>query len=143
VADMTATREIDVIVDHHLVGLVDRRAPGERPAVPHASGRFVSVSPGYLLIESDDDVLDARLRIEAWTGEPPFDEASWPLSDAVLIDLPSGLLGVDEIAAGGKSDVFEVPFAGRCRVRVAWRPGTIGESPEAWGLVQFWPAGGD
>jgi hypothetical protein len=62
----------------------------------------------------------------------------------IVMDLPSGVLSVDQITAGAQAAVFELPHPGRWHARVAWRPGTIGADAAAdrpaQALVQFWPA---
>ncbi|WP_434589658.1 hypothetical protein [Streptomyces sp. A5-4] len=144
-AELLVSHELDVVVDHRLVGLLDEAcAAGERPPSPHTLGHWLSTTPGMVYLESDEDILGARLRLEAWDGDAPFVREQWPRTDVIVLDLPSGVLGVDEIAAGGKSQVFRVPSPGRWHARVSWRPGVLdldgtGTEPEAWALVQFWP----
>lgn len=137
--------ELDVTVDHRLFGLVDEEGQhGERPATSGAGG-LVAANATMLYIQTPEDVLDTRLRLESWDGQPTgFDEPLWPVCREVVMRLPSGRFLVDEIAAGGRSDVFRLPAAGAWRVRAAWRPGVLddegaGSGPEGWALVQFWP----
>ncbi|MFE1027012.1 hypothetical protein ACFW5I_20990 [Streptomyces sp. NPDC058818] len=145
---LVTSRELDVIVDHRLFGLVDEEGQeGERPASPRSVGSFVSASATMLYIGSDEDILNARLRLEAWDGPATALADEWPSAEVLSLDLPSGRFLVDEIAAGGKSDVFRLPHAGRWRARVGWRenaPAPDGgfAEPGGWALVQFWPDAG-
>ncbi|MET8573157.1 hypothetical protein [Streptomyces sp. NPDC004783] len=138
-------RELDVVVDHRLFGLVDEEGQqGERPATP-GSQALVAANATMLYIQTCEDVLDTRLRLESWDGPPDeFDEGLWPVHREVVMHLPSGRFLVDEIAAGGRSDAFRLPAAGDWRARAAWRPGVFDDEgassgPEGWALVQFWP----
>lgn len=156
-APLQTRREIDVVVDHRLVGLVDQAADRTTPTpAPHSWGGWFSVGPGAVYLESDEDILYARLLLEAWDSAPAFDPAGWDRHGEAEVDLPSGVLDVDMIAAGGTSAVFTVPFAGRWHVRLAWTesPRDFGEDvdldeedevddltePEARALLQFWPS---
>jgi hypothetical protein len=144
-ATIVASQELDINVDHRLFGLVDEEGQlGDRPPGPRTLGSFVSSNATMLYVDSGEDILGARLRLEAWDGPPTLDVTAWPQVAAVDMELPSGRFLVDEIAAGGKADVFRLPRAGRWHVRVAWRlnggddaqPG----QPEGSALIQFWPA---
>jgi hypothetical protein len=144
-ATIVASQELDINVDHRLFGLVDEEGQlGDRPPGPRTLGSFVSSNATMLYVDSGEDILGARLRLEAWDGPPTLDVTAWPQVAAVDMELPSGRFLVDEIAAGGKADVFRLPSAGRWHVRVAWRlnggddaqPG----QPEGSALIQFWPA---
>jgi hypothetical protein len=163
-ATLLAETELEVVVDHRLLGVVDEgQAEGERPASPHSVGHWFAIAPGKLYVESTGDVIGARLRLEAWDGPPSFDAAGWDRHDETVMELASGVLGVDQIAAGGLSGVFELPGPGAWQTRVAWREAVPGgdesaddpepienlddpddidddlDEPEAWALLQFWP----
>ncbi|MGW6054388.1 hypothetical protein [Streptomyces sp. NPDC055189] len=142
---LVASRELKVVVDHRMFGLVDEEGQdGERPASPRSAGSFVSSNATMLYIGSDEDILNARVRLEAWDGPAAALAEAWPSTELVSLDLPSGRFLVDEITAGGKPDVFRLPHAGKWRARVAWRengPAPEGgfAEPGGWALVQFWP----
>jgi hypothetical protein len=70
------------------------------------------------------------------------------------MELASGVLDVDMLAAGGLSGVFELPHQGVWHARVAWRESVVDDpaaiddlddpedgeqEPEAWAMLQFWP----
>ncbi|MFJ3667461.1 hypothetical protein ACIPSE_13495 [Streptomyces sp. NPDC090106] len=143
--ELVSCRELDVVVDHRLFGLVDEEGQnGERPASPRSVGSFVSANATMLYIGSELDISNARLRLETWDGPAPAESSDWPSSEELSLDLPSGRFLVDEIAAGGQPDVFRLPRAGRWRARVGWRENTPGPDggfaqPGAWALIQFWP----
>ncbi|MDH6604693.1 hypothetical protein M2164_000328 [Streptomyces sp. SAI-208] len=143
--ELVSSRELDVVVDHRLFGLIDEEGQdGERPASPRSVGSFVSANATMLYIGSGEDISNARLRLEAWDGPAPVDTGDWPSTAELSLDLPSGRFLVDEIAAGGKSDVFRLPQAGKWRARVGWRENTRAPDggftrPGGWALVQFWP----
>jgi hypothetical protein len=137
--------EVDVAVDYHQFGLVDSAAVENRPPPGQGGPRWLRVGRSLVFFESEGPLVGARVRFEAWDGPAPFDEAQWPMSEVVMLDMPSGRIGTDEITYGAQSDVFILPAPGRYRVRVAWREGEFdprrgGEGPEAFALAQFWPA---
>ncbi|MGW0754501.1 hypothetical protein [Streptomyces sp. NPDC002587] len=141
---LVGSSEVDVVVDHRLFGLIDEEGQeGARPATPGVEG-LVAANATMLYVQTPEDVLDTRLRLEAWDGPAGVPSGEWPVQAEMVMDLPSGRLLVDEIAAGGRSGVFDLPAAGRWRVRASWRPGALDEAdsgePEGWALVQFWPA---
>ncbi|MEV8312315.1 hypothetical protein AB0P36_34755 [Streptomyces flavidovirens] len=141
---LVMAKELDVVVDHRLFALVDEEGQeGQRPATPGAGG-LVAANATMLYVQTPEDVLDTRLRLEHWDGPADSESGAWPVQGEVVMQLPSGRFMVDEIAAGGKTGVFQLPAGGRWRVRAAWRPGVIDETgessePEGWAVVQFWP----
>ncbi|MFB7467319.1 hypothetical protein ACFCZ1_28175 [Streptomyces sp. NPDC056224] len=141
---LVRVQELDVVVDHRLFGLVDEEGQaGERPATPGAEG-LVAANATMLYLQTPEDVLDTRLRVEVWDGPADFTAGEWPVQGEAVMDLPSGRFLVDEIAAGGRPAAFQLPAGGRWCVRAAWRPGALDEAeegPEGWALVQFWPGG--
>ncbi|MQY09938.1 hypothetical protein SRB5_00410 [Streptomyces sp. RB5] len=131
--------ELEVLVVDHLFAVVDEEGTtGPRPPFPHETGGWVSAAGSTLFVEIEDPlVATAVLCLEAWDGEPPGDDASWTARETVRLDLPSGVIGVEEMEAGGESDVLRVPSRGVHRARVALR-----EDPEGPPnvLVRLWPA---
>lgn len=144
-AGLLAATELNIFIDHRLFGLVDEDGQmGEHPAMPDGTGA-VAANSTMLYVRTPDDVLNTRLRLEAWDGRAEFAPERWPVQGEAEMDLPSGRFLVDEIAAGGKNGVFTLPRPGRWRVRAAWRPGAApysgsSDDPEGWALVQFWPS---
>jgi hypothetical protein len=142
---MLSSAEADVVVDHRLFGIGDGASDENPPRAPHRIGHpWLSAGISMVYFEAHEDIIKARVRFESWDGPPPLDEATWPESETVVLSLPSGALGVDQITAGSTSDVFTVGGPGRYRARLAWREGELdlvgsGE-PEAFALAQFWPA---
>jgi len=142
--ELIQAQDVDVSVDHHLVGLVDAASTsGERPPAPHTTGHWLATAPGMVYVESDEDVISARIRVEAWDAPPPPPPGEWDRSDEVRLELPSGRLGTDEVAAGGQAEVFALPAAGTWQARISWREGPFDEDgtrgePEANALVQLW-----
>lgn len=136
-------KELRVIVDYRLVGLVDEASDGvAKPPPPHTLGQWFATAPGNVYFESPDTVLGALLRLETWDGPADFDASPWDRSEEIVMDLPTGVLGIDQITAGQMAAVYELPRPGRWNLRLAWRDGvsTGGESlPDASALVQFWP----
>jgi hypothetical protein len=115
----------------------------EDPPTPRQIGHpWLSVGTAYVLLESAKDISMARFRLELWDALPPPLDADWPASEIVTLSLPSGRLGVHQIAAGTLFDVFDVGGPGRYQVRLAWREGGEWDPevvrPQAWLLAQFW-----
>jgi hypothetical protein len=66
--------------------------------------------------------------------------SAWRL--IVTLDLPSGVLRVDQITMGRQSDVYRLPEGQVWHTRVAWRTDPSGDPDQlasASILVQFWP----
>jgi hypothetical protein len=145
-AQLKDEKELHVIVDYRLVGLVDEACTGvEKPSAPHKLDHWLSTTTGNLYLESSDAVLGARMRLQTWDGPADFDVAGWDRSDEIVMDLPTGVLGIDQITAGAHAEVFRLPAPGRWRIRVAWRDGVPTDEnslPDASVLLQFWPAEG-
>jgi hypothetical protein len=143
-AKLIDEKELSVIVDYHLVGLVDEACDGEaKPPSPHTLGQWFATAPGNIYFESPIPANGARLRLETWDGPADFDATTWDRSDEIVMDLPTGVLGIDQITAGQMAAVYELPHPGRWRIRLAWLDGIATETrprPEASALVQFWPA---
>ena len=143
-ARLISGAEVDVTVDHRLFGLCDGAAGESPPPAPHRVGhRWLSAGVSVVYFEAAEDILKARVVFESWDGEPPADD-DWPGAETVVLSLPSGVLGVDQIAAGSRPEVFVVGPPGRYHARLAWRDGTLdlegtGE-PEGFARARFWPA---
>ncbi|MDX3538942.1 hypothetical protein PV721_32315, partial [Streptomyces sp. MB09-01] len=108
-SELVSADEFDVVVDHRLFGLVDAEGQaGERPATPGARG-LVAANATMLYLQTPEDVLDTRLRLELWDGPAVFEAGVWSVQEEVVMDLPSGRFVVDEIAAGGRAVGFALP----------------------------------
>lgn len=142
-AKVMDSKELHVIVDYRLVGLVDEACTGvPKPPSPSTLGHWLSTAPGNVYLESSGVVLGAGMRLETWDGQAEFDGSAWDRSDVIVMDLPTGVLGVDQITAGGIAAAYELPHPGRWSIRLAWRDGVPTEEdrlPYASVLVQFWP----
>jgi len=144
VSRMLSSVEVDVVVDHHLFGVCDGASDESPPPAPrHVGHPWLSVGTSMVYFEAAEDIYKARVRFESWDAPPPPDDAAWPVSEVVELSLPSGALGVDQITAGSRSNVFVVGGPGRYGARLAWRDGELDldcVKPEAFALAQFWPA---
>lgn len=137
--------ELYVDVDYRLFAMIDdsndRR---DVPPTPRGLGRWVSVTPGYVLIENIDDVvvLGCDTRLETWDGSPEFDLDDWDRADVIEVSFESGILGFASGTAGGIADAYRLPPGQRWQVRLAWRTESAGpdELPTASVLIQFSPA---
>ncbi|MFI6263125.1 hypothetical protein [Micromonospora sp. NPDC051006] len=145
-AVLTDSAELHVSIDYRLVGLVDDACHGgAKPPSPQTVGHWIGTTPGNVYLENIDEevVLGAQMRLETWDGPAKFDPSGWDRSDVIVMDFPSGILGVDELTYGGLADVYRLPEGRRWNTRLAWRveaPAKPGERPFASILVQFWPA---
>jgi hypothetical protein len=143
-ARLVGEKDLSVIVDYRLVGLLDEASSdGPKPPAPHTVGHWLSTTPGNVYIESVDTVLGAEMRLQTWDGPADFDAAGWLRSDIIVMDLPTGVLSIDQITAGAQAAVYQLPAPGRWTARLAWRtdPAPDEQSlPLASVLVQFWPA---
>ncbi|SDP96344.1 hypothetical protein SAMN04487905_12012 [Actinopolyspora xinjiangensis] len=146
-ARLLAATDLVVTVDHHLFGIVDQACEQDRtdpPQAPSELGQWMSVGVAAVYVEAEQDIITAGLRLECWDGPAPFEERDWPRSELAVVRMPSGRLGIDEIAAGGQGDVFVLPEPGEYQLRVAWRERDLDQhdedgNPEAFALVQYWP----
>jgi hypothetical protein len=79
--------ELYVDVDYRLCAMIDdsndRR---DVPSAPRGLGRWVSATPGYVLIENIDDVvvLGCDTRLETWDGPPDFDPDELPTASVLI-----------------------------------------------------------
>jgi hypothetical protein len=143
-AQLVDQKDLYVIVDYHLVGLLDEASSdGPKPPAPHTLGHWLSTTPGNVYLETDDTVLGADMRLQTWDGAADFDAADWQLNDLIVMELPTGVLSIDQITAGAQAAVYRLPAPGRWNARLAWRtnPAPDDQSlPRASVLVQFWAA---
>ncbi|GAA3853425.1 hypothetical protein GCM10022243_18790 [Saccharothrix violaceirubra] len=138
VAELEASTEIDVLVEHHWFGVGDPDSTEDTP-IPDP-GAWFAAGDSLVMFQSEEDIVRARLHLEWHTDRPPLDSAQWPHSTEIDLHLPSGVFTVDEGVAGVTGPVFTVP-AGRYRARLGWRPAPPSTTePEAYALVSFWPA---
>lgn len=76
-SELVRADEFDVVVDHRLFGLVDVEGQaGHRPAAPGAQG-LVAANATMLYLQTPEDVLDTRLRLELWDGPAEFEAGEW------------------------------------------------------------------
>ena len=142
--NLLSSAEVDVGFDRHRVQVTDEEA---EEALPLPYGH-ISVGTSAVLFRSLEDIWQAQFVFESWDGEPGSpDESEWPDIQVVSLYLPSGHLAVDQFTRGAVSDVFDARGSGHFRVRVAWRelrwrPDTDLVDPQAFALLQFWPATG-
>lgn len=129
--------QAEVAVNRRLLGLFDDASLAEpNPALPLRVGDWVSTSRGKLLMEADEDVITATLKVEVWDGPLPDDD-SWPRTKTVPMMLESGNLSVDEIEHGTRPLGFRIPAPGLWQARLSWRTDT---PRHAAVRVQFWPS---
>ncbi|GHC95046.1 hypothetical protein GCM10007079_46260 [Nocardiopsis terrae] len=62
-----------------------------------------------------------HLDLESWESEPAWNGEEWEGSHTAVIELATGVVGVNEITAGGQHDLLTLPAPGRYRVRAAHR----------------------
>ncbi|MFI7642280.1 hypothetical protein [Nonomuraea sp. NPDC049400] len=109
--------------DHHLFGLADAgTADQPPPPVPAADGHWVSAADSAVLIRTAQDGATVTVRLQAMDGPPgePEPDAE-AVSHTVQLDLPTGQISVNQIAAGWMHDVFALPAPGSYRLRItAW-----------------------
>jgi len=138
-ATRLSAHEADVSVVRRLLGLFDQAAlANANPELPLHVGDWVSTSEGKVLMEADENVITATLRLEVWDRSIPAD-SGWPRTKTVLMELPSGNLAVDENEYGTRPLDFQLPRPGRWEARLSWRTENV---QHASILVQFWPAAG-
>lgn len=141
---LTDSARVLVTIDYRRVGILDVTCDGgPKPPFEGMSGPWLATTPGNVYLHNVDDevVFDGHLRLETWDGPADFDPSDWQRSEVIEMDLPSGVLGIDQITMGRQSDVYRLP-AGRWRTRLAWRtdpPAAPDDLNTASILVQFWP----
>jgi hypothetical protein len=128
--------EAEVAVNRRLLGLFDEAAlANANPDLPLHVHDWVSVSEGKVLMEADENVITATLRVEVWDRPLPLAD-NWPRTRTVPMVLMSGRLAVDEIEFGTRPLGFRLPTPGQWEVRLHWRTDNV---EHASVLVQFWP----
>jgi hypothetical protein len=142
---LTESAEILVTVDYRCVGLLDVTCDdSDKPPVAGRDGAWLGTTYGnvYITNVGNEVVFDGHMRLETWDGPAVFDPGTWDRSDVITVDLPSGVLGVDQITMGRQSDVYRLPEGQVWHTRVAWRTDPSGDPDQlasASILVQFWP----
>ncbi|MGC4811168.1 hypothetical protein ACLQ29_11635 [Micromonospora sp. DT228] len=138
--------ELYVDVDYRLFAMIDDSNDRRNvPPPPHELDKWVSSTPGYVVVENIDDavVLGSDTRLETWDGPADFDPTGWDRSDVLQVVFESGILGFSSGTAGGIADAYRLPPGRRWSVRLAWRaeaPPAPDELPTASVLIQFSPA---
>lgn len=129
--------QVEVSVNRRLLGLFDEASlAGPNPDLPLHVGDWVSTSQGKVLMEADENVITATLRIEVWDRPLADTDDDWPRTKTLLMVLMSGKLAIDEIEYGTRPLGFRLPTPGHWEVRLAWR---TENTEHASVLVQFWP----
>ncbi|MFI8853240.1 hypothetical protein ACIGW3_24055 [Streptomyces sp. NPDC053499] len=117
--------EMQVTVDYGTFGVVDMQ-PGRdaRGLVAPAEGSWLRTRRGMVYPDLVSNVAFIRLRLESWgpqgTGDEPPLEGNWARVDEAEVEMPSGVLGIEVIAAGLDENVFSLPGPGQYRIRVAF-----------------------
>ncbi|MFG3256703.1 hypothetical protein [Streptomyces sp. NPDC048172] len=114
------TRE--VTVDYGTFGLIDMECAADTYHVdPPEGGAWLRTDTGMVYPDLVSNVAFIRLRLESWDGEPPREqEGAWSRVEEAEVVMPSGVLGVEVIAAGIDEDVFTLPGPGTYRLRMAF-----------------------
>lgn len=135
-ATKLSEHQADVSVVRRLLGIFDEASSaGPNPDLPIHVGDWVSTSEGKILMEADEPVITAALRIEVWDRPAPTDE-TWPRTKTLTMALTSGKLAVDENEYGTRPLNFQLPTPGDWVARLSWR---TENTERASVLVQFWP----
>lgn len=91
---------------------------------PIAEDSWLSADRGMAYSLCPSGVVDLRMRWESWDAEPPEEPGSgggsWARSEAVAVELPSGVLGVDLIDGDWDEAVFSLPAPGTYAMRFSW-----------------------
>ncbi|WP_405708223.1 MULTISPECIES: hypothetical protein [unclassified Streptomyces] len=111
---------LEVTVDYGTFGLVDMECAGGTYNLddPEA-GAWLRTDVGMVYPDLVSNVAFIRLRLESWASEPP-QEGVWSRVEVTEVEMPSGVLGIEVIAAGFEEDVFALPGPGAYRLRVAF-----------------------
>ncbi|RKS06459.1 hypothetical protein DFP74_2091 [Nocardiopsis sp. Huas11] len=108
-----------VYPDYGMFQIFDCEDYDDTAAVP---GRHdFSVGERSVYFRSLQTNVLVRLTLESWESEPDWDGASWEGSRTAVIELATGVVGVNEITAGAQHDLLTLPAPGRYGIRVAHR----------------------
>lgn len=140
--------DVRVTVEYHMLSIQDTDFD-ETEEIELTS--WLNVGSAKLIIVTDEDVLNGRVRLESWDGEAVFDPDAWQRAAVADLMMPSGQVDSMEIDFESRPLEFDLPRAGRYRVRVAVSehpappasPGTPEwewPTPSVTVLAQFWPA---
>lgn len=108
-----------VYPDYGMFQIVDCQSDDETAPVPGHND--FSVGDRSIYLRSFQTNVLVRLDLESWESEPAWHEDEWEGSHTAVIELTTGVVGVDEITAGAQHDLLTLPAPGRYRVRVAHR----------------------
>ncbi|MBO8201451.1 hypothetical protein JW613_24600 [Streptomyces smyrnaeus] len=117
--------EMKLTVDYGTFGIVDMApVPDAHGLVASAEGSWLRTRRGMAYPDLVSNVAFIRLRLENWGPggpgtEPPL-EGDLARVDEADVEMPSGVLGIEVIAAGLDEEVFSLPGPGQYRIRVAF-----------------------
>lgn len=110
---------------------------------PSPHGWFGACEHEITIRVAHPDQVAYPLLLEAWDSEPPTPEPLPDVEGTFLLNISSGLLGVNEGGGGFEPEVISVE-PGKYYVRISGYGRDSGTSPEDGGeryLAQMWPTG--
>jgi hypothetical protein len=100
VAELFGAEDLQVDPDYHMFGIGEDPAGfGEAPPVPGAG--WLGVGHASVLIGVAEDMVRPSLRLEHWDGEPPSTPPGHDVQQTLSLQLPTGMIGLDQITRGG------------------------------------------
>ncbi|MGD6741366.1 hypothetical protein ACOKM3_05895 [Streptomyces sp. BH106] len=121
---LPAAGTVEVLVENGTLGLVERSRESDIH-YPHApAGSWLRPAEGMVHAHCPSNVIDARVRVELWTGAPtgsgaPTGNGAWSHREEAEVFLPAGELCVYTL---GETFPTEIGTAapGWYRVRMSW-----------------------
>lgn len=140
--------DVQVTVEYRMVSIQDADFD-ETEEIELTS--WLNAGSAKVIVVTDEDVLNGRVRLESWDGEAAFNPDAWQRAATADLMMPSGQVGIPQLAFDSMPLEFNLPRAGRYRIRVAVSehpappasPGTPEwewPTPSVTVLAQFWPA---
>lgn len=112
--------EVEVTVDYGTFGIVDEACAEDTYNLdaPEGGG-WLRTDRGMAYPDLVSNVAFVRVRFESWDSEPPR-EGTWARVDEAILEMPSGIVGIEEVGGEWHEEVFELPQPGLYQIRVAF-----------------------
>lgn len=115
---LLAAGTVEVLVENGTLGLVEQSRESDIHYLDAPAGSWLRPAEGMVHAHCPSNVIDARVRVELWKGDPPG-EGAWSHDEETEVFFPAGDLCVYTL---GETLPTEIGLAatGRYRVRMSW-----------------------
>ncbi|WP_255951716.1 hypothetical protein [Streptomyces odontomachi] len=115
---LLAAGTVEVLVENSTLGLVERSRESDIYYPDAPAGRWLRPAEGLVHAHCPSDVIDARVRVELWQGDPPG-IGTWSHSEEAEVFFPAGGLCIYTLGEILPTDI-ELDAPGRYGMRMSW-----------------------